>query len=105
MARAAELGEDGRSMSRDQVRTLAGRIAERFALVGCWDEKVSDEVPPEIQPLHMSQVRESLGALIPDDLHRSLDKAVARIEDVFGPAGGLLQQTCLSLSCNISIIC
>ena len=45
-------------------------------------------MPPEIQPLHMSQVRESLGALIPAELHKSLDKAASRVKDVSGPVGG-----------------
>ena len=88
LARVEELGGDAGGMSRDQMRGLVGRVAERIALVGCWDEKVSDDVPPEIQPLHMSQVRESLGALIPAELHKSLDKAASRVKDAFGPVGG-----------------
>jgi len=88
LARAEELDEDSVGMSREQVRELAGRVAERIALVGCWDNRVSDTVPAEIQPLHMSQVRESLGALIPAGLHKSLDKAAAKVKDVFGPVSG-----------------
>ena len=36
----------------------------------------------------MSQVKESLGALIPAGLHKSLDKAASRVKDVFGPTSG-----------------
>ena len=63
-------------------------MAERIAVVGCWDEKLSDDVPPELQPLHMPAVRESLGALLPAELHSSLDKAASKVKDVFGPVGG-----------------
>jgi hypothetical protein len=41
-----------------------------------------------MQPLHMPAVRESLGALIPADLHGTLDKAAARVKDAFGPVCG-----------------
>ena len=43
---------------------------------------------PQMQPLHMSAVRESLGALIPAGLHHTLDKAVQKGRDDFGPVRG-----------------
>ena len=88
VARVAELGDDSGALSREHARGVAGRVAERIAVVGHWDEKISDDVPAEFKPLHMSQVKESLGALIPAGLHKSLDKAASRVKDVFGPASG-----------------
>ena len=83
-----ELVQDGGLLSPEQLRGLAGSVAERISVVGCWDEKLSDDVPLELQPLHMPAVREALGALIPAELHSSLDKAASRVKDVFGPVGG-----------------
>ena len=88
VARVEELGDDSGALSREHVRGLAGRVAERIAVVGHWDEKIADDVPAEFKPLHMSQVKESLGALIPAGLHKSLDKAASRVKDVFGPTSG-----------------
>ena len=88
VANIEELVQNGAVMLREQLRGLADRVAERIAVVGCWDGKLSDDVPPEIQPLHMPAVRESLGALIPADLHATLDKAAARVKDAFGSVCG-----------------
>ena len=44
--------------------------------------------PPALQPLHMSAVREALGALIPAALHRNLDKAAQRAKDELGALRG-----------------
>ena len=49
---------------------------------------MEDGVPAEIQPLHMSAVREALGALIPERMQRSLDQVVQRGKDDFGAARG-----------------
>ena len=88
LANVDELVQNGAVMSREQLRGLAGGVAERIAVAGCWDGKLSDDVQPEMQPLHMPAVREALGALIPADLHATLDKAAARVKDAFGPVGG-----------------
>jgi hypothetical protein len=87
-ARVEELGEDGSGASSEEAHCLARKMADRIALVGRWDERLGDEVDPEIQPLHMSQVREALGSLIPAKLHKSLDKAAARVKDDFGAVRG-----------------
>ena len=88
VAKVEELVQSGAVMSREQLRGLAGSVAERISVVGCWDGKLTDEVPPEMQPLHMPAVRESLGSLIPAVLHATLDKAAARVKDAFGPVCG-----------------
>ena len=51
---------------------VAEKVARRLATQGCWDERVEDGVPTEIQPLHMSAVREALGALIRERLQRAV---------------------------------
>ena len=71
-----------------RLREVMDIVARRLAGRGCWDEFVEDAVPVAIQPLHMSAVREALGALIPDRLHKSLDKAVSRTKDYFGAQRG-----------------
>jgi hypothetical protein len=72
-----------------RFREVADMVAQRIARrQGGWDEVVEDGVPPEIQPLHMSAVREALGALIPERLHRSSDKAAKRAKDDFGALRG-----------------
>ena len=72
----------------ESVRGLVHKIAVRFELMGLWDEYVYDDVPAEIRPLHMSRVLECLGALIPDKLHQTDDKAAAKAKDDFGVLRG-----------------
>ena len=67
---------------------VARQVARRMASCGVWDELVEDDVPPELQPLHMSAVREALGALIPEALHKSMDKAAQKMKDDFGVVRG-----------------
>ena len=57
---------------------MAESVARRFAVMGSWDEVVEDSVPPAIQPLHMSAVREALGALIPERLTAKDDLGALR---------------------------
>ena len=55
------------------------RVVKRLLMKGGqWDRKVEDSVPTEIQPLHMSAVREALGALIPENLHKNQDNRAAK---------------------------
>ena len=79
-------GEEGRRLlvCRDVARKVAACISRR----GRWTEEVEDSVPAEIQPLHMSAVKEALGALIPERLGRSLDDAVTKGKDDFGALRG-----------------
>ena len=67
---------------------VARQVARRMASSGAWDERVEDDVPPELQPLHMSAVREALGALIPEALHKSMDKAAQKMKDDLGVMRG-----------------
>ena len=67
---------------------VARKVARRISARGAWDDRVDDDVPPEIQPLHMSEVREALGALIPEHLHKNLDKAAQKVKDDFGVMRG-----------------
>ena len=71
-----------------RFRAVARQVAACMARRGFWTREVEDSVPVEIQPLHMCAVKEALGALIPERLHRSLDKAVAQGKDDFGPVRG-----------------
>ena len=84
----AEVIANGDAVRLRQCREMADMIARRFAHRGRWDEVVEDVVPSEIQPLHMPAVREALGCLIPEGLHRSLDQAAARAKDDFGGLRG-----------------
>ena len=73
-------GEEVAAVESGDVRECYGgeseKVARRLATRGCWDERVEDGVPTEIQPLHMSAVREALGALIPERLQRSMGMAL-----------------------------
>ena len=84
----ASVLDSGVSSAADMHASVARKVAERFARVGAWDGRVEDDVPIDIQPLHMAAVREALGALIPARLHSSLDKAAARAKDNFGVLKG-----------------
>jgi hypothetical protein len=71
------------------LRAVARRVAGCIVRRGKWEKEVEEEsVPEEIKPLHMSAVKECLGALIPERLHRTLDAAVKRGRDDFGPLCG-----------------
>ena len=85
-----EVGAGEEEGSEGRRRAVADLVARRLATRGCWpwDEHVEDGVPAEIQPLHMSAVREALGALIPERMQRSLDQVVQRGKDDFGAARG-----------------
>ena len=92
--------EDWRRVLRRRAEVVAGSDIERMRLFtevgdkvarciasrGQWVGEVEDTVPEEIKPLHMSAVREALGALIPERLHRSLDAATKKGKDEFGAA-------------------
>jgi hypothetical protein len=71
-----------------QVREVADKVARCMARHGRWLGEVEDDVPPEIQPLHASAVREALGALIPERLHKCLDAATKRGKDDLGAVRG-----------------
>ena len=70
------------------LRGVARQVAGCLARCGRWTQEVADSVPVEIQPLHMSAVKEALGALIPARLHRKLDAMVKKGKDDFGPLRG-----------------
>merc|ERR1712032_1168769 len=72
---------------RARLECLAEGVARRFEWAGVLDGRVVDDVPVDIQPLRMAAVKEALQALIPESLHASLDAAVAREKDHFGPVG------------------
>ena len=71
---------------------LRGRVADmmvdRWVACGRWDGRVFDVVEPSLGPLHMSAVKEAMGALVPPRLHGSLDKAARRMKDAFGDVRG-----------------
>jgi len=69
-------------------RGVARSVHQRLALCGEWDGVVGEPLALELQPLHMPAVREALGALIPERLHASLDKATQRGKDNFGVVRG-----------------
>ena len=83
LACAEELG-GGDPCRAQRCRKVAELVAGRVRRRGVWDDLVEDDVPPEIQPLHISAVREAVGALIPDRLHSRLDEAVKRGKEDFG---------------------
>ena len=84
----AEILAGGDAERFRRLQEVAGKVALRVAQIGRWDEVVEDSVPVAMQPLHMSAVRESLGALIPAQLHKSLDTAVRKGKDKFGALRG-----------------
>jgi len=88
LMRRAEVLASGDAERRRRLEEVADQVARRVARSGRWDDIVDDSVPAELQPLHMSAVREVLGALIPARLHRSLDKAVKKGKDDFGAVRG-----------------
>eukprot|EP00959_Pyramimonas_sp_CCMP1952_P158090 3305850-Pyramimonas_sp.AAC.1 len=65
-----------------QLGELATGMLRRQDVLGYWDGRVEDALSPEMRPLHMSAVKEALGALIPAALHGSLDRFVAAQKDV-----------------------
>ena len=85
--KASRLFADYDEENRETVRRVVARLVVNN---GIWDEKVEDVVPLEMQPLHMSAVREALGALIPERLHKRHDKAAAKAKvDYGGVRGGI----------------
>ena len=71
------------------AHAVAGNIVRHMGSPEKWTVEVEDDhVPVELRPLHMSAVREALGALIPDHLHKTLDAAVKRGKDDFGAVRG-----------------
>ena len=65
--------------NQDDESLSVNRVVKRLLMKGGqWDRKVEDSVPTEIQPLHMSAVREALGALIPENLHKNQDNKAAK---------------------------
>ena len=87
MGRAEEVAGEDMERLRECSR-VARLVVRRIVDRGEWDDLVEDAVPSEIQPLHMSAVREALGALIPERLHKSLDKAVKQGKDEYGGQRG-----------------
>jgi len=83
--KASRLSAEYDEENREAVRRVVARLV---ANNGIWDEKVEDVVPLEIQPLHMSAVREALGALIPERLHKRHDKAAAKAKVDYGAVRG-----------------
>ena len=78
--------------SRRGLYSLVARnLRWRFEVVGRWDGFVQEVLPADLRPLHMPAVREALGALVPEALHPSLDKVVAKGKDAFGPVRGVSQ--------------
>ena len=84
----AEILASGDEDRLRRLREVAGKVALRIVQSGQWDEVVEDSVPAEMQPLHMSAVREALGSLIPARLHKTLDKAAKNSKDEFGTMRG-----------------
>ena len=79
-------------VSRRGLYSLVARnLRWRFDVVGRWDGFVQEVLPADLRPLHMPVVREALGALVPEALHPSLDKVVAKGKDAFGPVKGVSQ--------------
>ena len=83
------------ALADESRRALYLRVARdvrwRFEVAGRWDGFMQDVLPLGLQPLHMSAVREALGALVPEALHPSLDKIVAKGKDAFGSVKGVSQ--------------
>ena len=83
-------GDGQRSVGlRAAAHAVAGNMVRHRGSPEKWTVEVEDDhVPVELRPLHMSAVREALGALIPDHLHKTLDAAVKRGKDDFGAVRG-----------------
>ena len=60
---------------------------ERWAALGTRDERAFHSVALSMGPLHMSAVKEAMGALKPR-LHKSLDMASKRMKGAFGNVRG-----------------
>ena len=86
--RAEAVGANGVGDALENARCLSRKIARRVELVGRWDQCLEDDVPTEFQTLHMSAVRQALGALIPARLDKKLDSAAAKVKDDFGALRG-----------------
>ena len=84
-AHAMAQGDEARQGALDGLVTL---MLRREKVAGFWDGKIEDGVPADGLPLHMSAVKEALGALIPRSLHGSLDKYAAAQKDVAASGGG-----------------
>ncbi|CAK0828905.1 unnamed protein product, partial [Prorocentrum cordatum] len=78
----------GRDEREVQLGELATGMLRRQDVLGYWGGRVEDALSPEMRPLHMSAVKEALGALIPAALHGSLDRFVAAQKDVAVLGGG-----------------
>ena len=88
-SRVAELCNSDASKDRETYSAVASLVCRRLEYCGRWDGKVIDAVPSDCLPLHMSAVREALGALIPARLHRSLDAAVHKQRQDLGDVRGV----------------
>lgn len=84
----AEVCAGGDMQRLERLHDVSSMVARRLVQRGYWDQVVEDSVPVEIQPLHMSAVREALGALIPARSHKSLDQAAQKAKDDFGSLRG-----------------
>ena len=91
---AAEERAGADAERREQLLELARGVARRLEWAGVFDGQVVEGVPESIRPLHMSAVKEALRALIPENLHGSLDKAVAAQKDK-GGAGVVSSYLCM----------
>ena len=84
MKLAASRAAGGDAVRERRLLRLVDLVIRRVDWIGNFDGKVVDDVVSDIQPLHMSAVKEALRALIPERLHGSLDRAVASQKDVVG---------------------
>ena len=68
---------------------MARGVASCIVRRGEWKDEMEEAFEPgQGQPLHMSAIKEALGALIPARLHGSLDVAVQKGKDDFGVVRG-----------------
>ena len=89
----ADMLESSDSTRNGALRGVARGVASCLVRCGEWADEVEDELPPQVDWLHMSAVKEALGALIPARLHRTLDEDVKKGKDTFGvlPGGASLR--------------
>ena len=91
MGRLVERLAQGDEARRSLLATVGRSVRWGLQTRGRWDGVIEEALPSVCRPLHMPALRETLGALIPESLHPSLDKAVAKGKDVYGPLRGLSQ--------------
>ncbi|CAK0790084.1 unnamed protein product, partial [Prorocentrum cordatum] len=99
-AHAVAAGCDEREV---ELGELATKMLRRQDVLGYWDGRVEDALSPEMRPLHMSAVKEALGALIPAALHGSLDRFVASQKDVLEFFLKVLQRICGVLALPVAV--